>query len=56
MVYFGVRGQAKRDTALDFEEITIDPKRRRRFALPAHSKCVERSGFHVEGVRCNGQG
>jgi hypothetical protein len=31
---FGVRGRAQRDTAW------IDLKRRRRFALPAHSKIV----------------
>jgi len=34
-VRFGVRWQAKRDTALDPLRY---PKRRRRFALPAHSK------------------
>jgi hypothetical protein len=34
---FGVRWQAKRDTAMDLAA-TYNPKRRRRFALPAHSK------------------
>ncbi len=33
----GVRWQAQRDTALDLREAE-EPKRRRRFALPAHSK------------------
>ena len=35
---YGVRWQAKRDTAMDFAEERSNPKRRRRFALPAHSK------------------
>jgi len=39
---FGVRRQAKRDAALDLahsnETRSADPKRRRRFALPPHSK------------------
>jgi mono/diheme cytochrome c family protein len=35
---FGVRWQAQRDTALDRVLKGSDPKRRRRFALPAHSK------------------
>jgi phosphomethylpyrimidine synthase len=34
--FYGVRWQAQRDTALDAAR--FDPKRRRRFALPAHSK------------------
>jgi hypothetical protein len=33
---FGVRWQAKRDTALEWTWQN-NPKRRRRFALPAHS-------------------
>src|SRR5437016_3742689 len=40
---FGVRWQAQRDTALDSgwpDRSSADPKRRRRFALPAHSKLV----------------
>ncbi|HYT50374.1 MAG TPA: SCO family protein [Pyrinomonadaceae bacterium] len=37
---FGVRWQAQRDTALDQLDHDHDPKRRRRFALPAHSKIV----------------
>ncbi len=37
---FGVRWQAQRDTALDSTAPATDPKRRRRFALPAHSKFV----------------
>ncbi|MGH9908162.1 MAG: hypothetical protein ACRD8U_21540 [Pyrinomonadaceae bacterium] len=36
---FAVRWQAQRDTALDTSEFNhSNPKRRRRFALPAHSK------------------
>src|SRR5437764_10713830 len=37
---FGVRWQAQRDTALDQIAANHDPKRRRRFALPAHYKLV----------------
>jgi len=37
---FGLRWQAQRDTALDQITADCDPKRRRRFALPAHSKLV----------------
>jgi hypothetical protein len=37
---FGVWWQAKRDTAFDDrkQKLSNDQKRRRRFALPAHSK------------------
>ena len=35
---FGARWQTKCDTALDFGGQLANPKRRRRFALPAHSK------------------
>jgi hypothetical protein len=35
---FGVRWQAERDTALDLFKDKLNPKRRRHFALPAHSK------------------
>jgi mono/diheme cytochrome c family protein len=38
--FFGVRWQAQRDTAVDQIAHDYDPKRRRRFALPAHSKLV----------------
>jgi hypothetical protein len=38
----GVRWQAKRDTALVLEDAT-ERKRRRRFALPAHSKFMVRA-------------
>ncbi len=42
---FGVRRQAERDAALDRSSksavLTLNPKRRRRFALPAHSKNAE---------------
>ncbi len=36
---FGVRWQAQRDTALDYLACN-EPKRRRRYALPAHSKLL----------------
>ena len=42
---FGVRWQAKRDTALD-SSLDVEQKRWRRFALPAHSK----GWFNVAGL------
>jgi len=38
---FGVRRQSEAATALWIDQITKDPKRRRRFALPAHSKVIQ---------------
>jgi hypothetical protein len=50
---FGVRWQAERDTALDLPItcLKFELKRRRRFALPAHSKNLSAKDLGKEQLR-----